>query len=208
MATSMLVEMTDMPKKAPMGIVKNVLVKIDKFVFPSDFVIIDMLGDPNETMILGRSFLATIYARINVFRREISLGIREDMVLFDVNGNVYHPTVPIKKVYMANSIQEEESFNHLEIGEDLFSNDSPLCLEFEKYNHVYDTNENNEDTFVCDDIVMGNDTCIFWPTRDPNLKDCNRGDSAYGMDKHGVPKHWYGNSKIDDITRERRYCTK
>ncbi|GJZ06950.1 hypothetical protein Tco_0540743 [Tanacetum coccineum] len=54
---------------------------------------------------------------------------------------------------MANSIQEEESFNPLEIGEDLFLNDSPLCLEFEKYNHVYDTNENNEDTFVCDDIV-------------------------------------------------------
>ncbi|GKC66321.1 hypothetical protein Tco_1098919 [Tanacetum coccineum] len=48
-----LVEMVDVSKKAPMGIVENVLVKIDKFVFLSNVVVIDMLRDPNETMILG-----------------------------------------------------------------------------------------------------------------------------------------------------------
>ncbi|GKA35293.1 hypothetical protein Tco_0721784 [Tanacetum coccineum] len=50
----MLVKMADMSKKAPMGIVENVLMKINNFIFPSDFMVIDMLGDPNETMILGR----------------------------------------------------------------------------------------------------------------------------------------------------------
>ncbi|GKD86966.1 hypothetical protein Tco_1358120 [Tanacetum coccineum] len=50
----------DMSKKAPLGIVENVLVKIDKFLFPSDFVIID--NTPSETTILGRPFLATIHA--------------------------------------------------------------------------------------------------------------------------------------------------
>ncbi|GJV43609.1 putative reverse transcriptase domain-containing protein [Tanacetum coccineum] len=90
--TSMLVEMADMSKKAPMGTVENVLVKIDKFVFPTDFVIIDMLGDPNETMILG-----------------------EDRIMFDINENIHHPAIPVEKVYMANSVQEEESFNPLEI---------------------------------------------------------------------------------------------
>ncbi|GKA40668.1 phospholipase-like protein [Tanacetum coccineum] len=62
--TNMLVEMADITKKAPMGIVENIFVKIDKFLFPLDFMIIGMLGDPNETMILGRSFLATIHAGI------------------------------------------------------------------------------------------------------------------------------------------------
>ncbi|GJV38440.1 hypothetical protein Tco_1410917 [Tanacetum coccineum] len=42
--TSMMVEMVDMTKKTPMGIVENVLVKTDKFVFPSDFVIVDRPG--------------------------------------------------------------------------------------------------------------------------------------------------------------------
>ncbi|GKB34502.1 putative reverse transcriptase domain-containing protein, partial [Tanacetum coccineum] len=123
-----LIEMDVMSKKAPMGIVQNVLVKIDKFVFPFDFVVIDMLGYLNEAMILG---------------------IREDRILFDMDGNVHYPTVSIEKVCMANSIQDEESFNPLDISKDIFSYGSPLCLEFEKYNHLYDINENNEDTFVC-----------------------------------------------------------
>ncbi|GJY31132.1 hypothetical protein Tco_0414627 [Tanacetum coccineum] len=84
------------------------------------------LGDPNDTMILGRLFLATIHARINVFHEEISLGIREDRIMFNINGNVHHPTIPIEKVYLAKSNQEEESFNPLEIRNDLFSYDSPL----------------------------------------------------------------------------------
>ncbi|GJX11715.1 putative reverse transcriptase domain-containing protein [Tanacetum coccineum] len=53
--TNMLCEMADMSKKAPLGIVENVLVKIDKFLFPSDFVIIN--NTPSETTILGRPFL-------------------------------------------------------------------------------------------------------------------------------------------------------
>ncbi|GJT87444.1 reverse transcriptase domain-containing protein [Tanacetum coccineum] len=42
--TDMLVEMADMPKRTPIKIVENVLVKIDKFLFPSDFVVMDMLN--------------------------------------------------------------------------------------------------------------------------------------------------------------------
>ncbi|GJT79628.1 hypothetical protein Tco_1053970 [Tanacetum coccineum] len=98
----------DMSKKAPMRTVEHVLNKIDKFVFLADFVIINMLGDPTETMILGRTFLSTIHARINVFHGEISLGIGEDRILFDINRNIHHPTDPVKKVYMANYVQEEE----------------------------------------------------------------------------------------------------
>ncbi|GKB23765.1 putative reverse transcriptase domain-containing protein [Tanacetum coccineum] len=67
--TNMLVEMADMTKRAPIGIVENVLVKIDKFLFPSDFVVIDMLNTRNETMILGRPFLATIHAEIDVLNK-------------------------------------------------------------------------------------------------------------------------------------------
>ncbi|GKE20366.1 putative reverse transcriptase domain-containing protein [Tanacetum coccineum] len=135
----MLVEMTDMSKNAPLGIVENVLVKINKFVFLSDFVIIDMLGDPNQTMILGRPFLATIHARINIFHVEISLGIGEDRILFDMNENVHHPTVSIEKVYMANSIQEEESFNPLEIeSSSSVRNNDLYSRDLEEYKSMFD----------------------------------------------------------------------
>ncbi|GJU66564.1 reverse transcriptase domain-containing protein [Tanacetum coccineum] len=76
----MLVEITDITKRAPIGIVENILIKIDKFLFPLDFVVIDMLKTQNETIILERPFLATIHAEIDVFNKEISLGIGDDMV--------------------------------------------------------------------------------------------------------------------------------
>nr|GEY20787.1 hypothetical protein [Tanacetum cinerariifolium] len=43
-------------------------------------------GDPNETMILGRPFLATIHAKIDVFDKEILLGVADDSIVFDMNG--------------------------------------------------------------------------------------------------------------------------
>ncbi|GJY86187.1 phospholipase-like protein [Tanacetum coccineum] len=130
--TSMVVEMADMTKKAPLGIVENILVKIDKFLFHSDFVVIDMLEGLNETMLLGRPFLATIHAQIDVFRREISLGIGEEKVKFDMNGGICHSRVPFEKIYMASSVQESKNFNPLEIENDVFSYDSPACLLLEQ----------------------------------------------------------------------------
>ncbi|GJW60741.1 phospholipase-like protein [Tanacetum coccineum] len=128
----MVVEMADMTEKFPLGIVENILVKINKFLFLFDFVIIDKLGEPSETMILGRPFLATIHAHIDIFNREISLRIGEDRVLFDMDGGVYHSKIPVEKVYMVNFVQEEEYFNPLKIKDDVFSYKSPTCLLFEQ----------------------------------------------------------------------------
>ncbi|GJV88827.1 putative ribonuclease H-like domain-containing protein [Tanacetum coccineum] len=149
--TDMLVEMVDMTKKAPVGIVENVLVKINKFGFPSDFMIIDMLGDPNEIVILGRPFLATIHARNDVFDIEISLGVGDDMIVFYMNSNVHRLVVLVKNACMISDVQGE-IIKPLEIGNDLFSYESPLCLEFKKHNYLCLTKQNNEDTFVSDDM--------------------------------------------------------
>nr|GEX29442.1 hypothetical protein [Tanacetum cinerariifolium] len=73
--TSMAIEMGNMTKKALLGIVENIPVKIDKFLFYSDFVDINTLKEPDETILLGRPLLATIHAQIDVSRGEISLGV-------------------------------------------------------------------------------------------------------------------------------------
>ncbi|GJU92735.1 putative reverse transcriptase domain-containing protein [Tanacetum coccineum] len=76
---SSLIKVADMTKKAPLWVVENILVGIDKFLFPSDFVIINRT--PNETIILGRPFLATIYAKIHLFNKELSLGVDMEKAL-------------------------------------------------------------------------------------------------------------------------------
>ncbi|GJX70263.1 reverse transcriptase domain-containing protein [Tanacetum coccineum] len=96
--TNMLCEMADMSKKAPLGIVKNVLVKIDKFLFLSYFVIID--NTPSETTILGRPSLATIHAEIDVFAGKISLGIDEDRISFDTIRKDHKYTNPSERIFM------------------------------------------------------------------------------------------------------------
>ncbi|GKB39143.1 putative reverse transcriptase domain-containing protein [Tanacetum coccineum] len=96
--TNMLCEMADMSKKAPLGIVENVLVKIGKFLFLSDFVIID--NTPSKTTIQGRHFLATIRAEIDVFTRKMSLGINGDRISFDSMRNSHKYTNPSERIFM------------------------------------------------------------------------------------------------------------
>ncbi|GJV80612.1 zinc knuckle CX2CX4HX4C containing protein [Tanacetum coccineum] len=77
---NIIVEIADKTKSVSQGIIENVLVKIDKFSFTSDFVIIDTKGLNNKTIILGRPFLANIRVEINISTREVSLRINEDRV--------------------------------------------------------------------------------------------------------------------------------
>ncbi|GKE40403.1 hypothetical protein Tco_1463808, partial [Tanacetum coccineum] len=60
-------------------------------------------------MILGRPFLATIHAKIDVFNKEISLGIGGDRVTFDMNKKIHNFTTLVGKIYMINLIHNEES---------------------------------------------------------------------------------------------------
>ncbi|CAN6466555.1 unnamed protein product [Victoria cruziana] len=64
----MTIQFADRSVKAPRGVLEDVLLKIEDFVFPVDFVILDMEGvdaDHQTPIILGRPFLATVNACIN-----------------------------------------------------------------------------------------------------------------------------------------------
>nr|GEV30860.1 hypothetical protein [Tanacetum cinerariifolium] len=79
------------------GIAENVLVGIGKFVFPIDFIILDMLEDTKVPLILGRPFLSIAHAKIDVFKRIITLRVREEKIIF----KIVKPTSSlIKRVYM------------------------------------------------------------------------------------------------------------
>ncbi|GKC71083.1 hypothetical protein Tco_1116966 [Tanacetum coccineum] len=77
--TKLTVELADRTVKYPKGIAKNVLVGIGKLVFPIDFIILDMPEDIKVPLILGRPFLSTARAKIDVFKRKITLRIGEGL---------------------------------------------------------------------------------------------------------------------------------
>ena len=64
--TSMTLQLADRSIRRPKGVIEDTLVKIDKFNFPVDFVVLDMEEDCDVPLILGRPFLATTRALIDV----------------------------------------------------------------------------------------------------------------------------------------------
>ncbi|GKD96007.1 reverse transcriptase domain-containing protein [Tanacetum coccineum] len=100
--TKLIVELADRTVKRPKGIVENVLVGIDKFTFLVDFIILDIPEDFKIPLILGRPFLSTAHAIINVFKAKITLSVGNDKIFFKSNK----PTSNIiKRVYALSSIE-------------------------------------------------------------------------------------------------------
>nr|GFC16833.1 reverse transcriptase domain-containing protein [Tanacetum cinerariifolium] len=71
--TKMVLELADRTISKPTGVAENVFVKVGKFYFPADFVILDIVADPRVPLSLGRLFLSTAHTLIDVYEGEITL---------------------------------------------------------------------------------------------------------------------------------------
>ncbi|GJY39943.1 reverse transcriptase domain-containing protein [Tanacetum coccineum] len=76
--TCMTLELVDRSITQPIGIAEDVYLKVGKFKFQADFVFIDFDADPRVPLILGRSFLKTRRALINVYEGELTLRVRKE----------------------------------------------------------------------------------------------------------------------------------
>ncbi|GJR12184.1 mitochondrial proton/calcium exchanger protein-like protein isoform X1 [Tanacetum coccineum] len=135
--TKLTVELADRTVKYPKGIAENMLVGIGKFVFPVDFIILDMPEDIKVPLILRRPFLSTAHAKIDVFKRKITLRVGEEKIIFK---SVKPASSLIKRVYML-SLRERMELD-LEarlMGETLVLNRS-LDPFFEDYIELNDLN--------------------------------------------------------------------
>nr|GEY40085.1 reverse transcriptase domain-containing protein [Tanacetum cinerariifolium] len=83
--TCMTLELMDRLISRPVGVAKDVFVKVRTFHFPSDFVVIDFDGDPRVLLILERSFLKTSRALIDVYEGELTLRVGKDAVIFNLD---------------------------------------------------------------------------------------------------------------------------
>ncbi|GJY69357.1 DNA-directed DNA polymerase [Tanacetum coccineum] len=120
-ATRMSLELVDRSIQYPRGIIENVLIKVDKFVLPIDFVILDMPEDSRVPIILGRPFLATARAMIDVFNKKITLRVGDDEVVFDVHQSIKRPTTEDDECYGIDDL--EETIN--EEAQELLANEEP-----------------------------------------------------------------------------------
>nr|GEX23893.1 reverse transcriptase domain-containing protein [Tanacetum cinerariifolium] len=85
-STRMTLKLADRSTTRPKGVVEDVFVKVGKFHFSTDFVVVDFEADLRVPLILGRSFLRTGRALIDVYGEEITLRV-------NVEFSSYHTLV-------------------------------------------------------------------------------------------------------------------
>ncbi|KAK9943589.1 hypothetical protein M0R45_009193 [Rubus argutus] len=123
--TSISVQLADETFRMPVGIVEDVLVRVDKFILPADFVILDMDEDPKIEsglpIILGSSFMATAGAKINVQKGTVKLKVLGEKVKLQV----------LQPIFPLNVIKEQE------LPEISYSDDDDMFDEF-VHSYVHD----------------------------------------------------------------------
>nr|GEX97035.1 reverse transcriptase domain-containing protein [Tanacetum cinerariifolium] len=145
--TRMTLELADRSITRPKGVTEDVFVKVGKFHFPTDFVVVDFKVDPRVPLILGRSFLRTGRALIDVYREEITLWVNDKSITFNLNQTTRYSSTydnfsvnQIDIIYVAKEeyAQEILGFSKISSGgnssstsEPIISDSSPFLTPFE-----------------------------------------------------------------------------
>ncbi|GKD17206.1 DNA-directed DNA polymerase [Tanacetum coccineum] len=84
----MSIQLADRSIKYPIGVCENLLVKVGKFIFLVDFLVLEMDEDELVPIILGRSFLATTRAVIDTYEGKLSLRVRNETITFNIGKSM------------------------------------------------------------------------------------------------------------------------
>nr|GEX54373.1 reverse transcriptase domain-containing protein [Tanacetum cinerariifolium] len=122
--TRMTLELATWSIVYPAGIAEDVFVQVGKFTFPADFVIVDYDVGPRVPFILGRPFLRTARALVNVHGEELILRDGDEQLIFHADSTSKHPH--------KHGNESVNMINFIDITcEDRF----PEVLKFKKLNH-------------------------------------------------------------------------
>nr|GEZ31647.1 reverse transcriptase domain-containing protein [Tanacetum cinerariifolium] len=139
----MVLELADRTISKPTGAAENVFVKVGKFYFPTDFVVLDFIADPRVPLILGRPFLSTAHALIDVYEGETILrhdGQSLTLKCGDTPSISYNNSESLNKVDLIDATCEEvlgfsdvvSSGNPTPYYEPIVSNSSPPLTPFDE----------------------------------------------------------------------------
>ncbi|GJV05412.1 putative ribonuclease H-like domain-containing protein [Tanacetum coccineum] len=154
--TIMSIRLADHTYRYPKGIAEDMLVRVGKFIFPTDFVILNMDEVVQVPIILGRPFLITLKALIDVFDKKVTLRVGNESMVFNLLESMKHPKESDDTLYYVEGFEnifENENFQEVEttgcikppwieaynLGDDDFKRkeevlaiDSPLITKVEK----------------------------------------------------------------------------
>ncbi|XP_038896572.1 uncharacterized protein LOC120084828 [Benincasa hispida] len=110
--TTITLQLADRSIKNPEGKIEDVLVQVDNFIFPADFVLLDYEADREFPIILGCPCLATGRALIDVQKGELTIRIDDQEVKFNVFNAMKYPG-DMENFQYIEGLREEPWHKHL-----------------------------------------------------------------------------------------------
>nr|GEW98115.1 reverse transcriptase domain-containing protein [Tanacetum cinerariifolium] len=117
--TQMILELADRSTTRPVGIAEDVFVKVGKFHFLTDFIVVDYVVDPQVPLILRRPFLRTRRALIDVYGEELTLRVDDEAITFKVGQTLkysYNDAESINRINVINVACEEYAQEGSDVG--------------------------------------------------------------------------------------------
>nr|GEZ79099.1 reverse transcriptase domain-containing protein [Tanacetum cinerariifolium] len=171
----------------PIGITKDVSFKVGVFHFPADFVVVDFEPDPRVPLILGRCFLKTSRALIDVHKGELTLRIRNEAITYNLDQTVRYfanyNQMTANKIDVIESACEEYSQEVLG-----FSNVTTSGIPTPHNDPIVSTTSPTLTPFGDSDFLLFEEADAFL-----GLKDCYPKIFEYLLSKH--PNHEPNNTK-------------
>ncbi|XP_057719689.1 uncharacterized protein LOC130934116 [Arachis stenosperma] len=129
--TRMALQLVDRSFKFPQGIVEDLLVKVGDFIFPADFVVLDMEEEAKASIILGRPFLATAGAIIDIQKGELTLRLHDEKMIFNVFKAMSYPQDSLRECMRLDSMEAilQKTLEEEEIEELIEEDESTLSEE-------------------------------------------------------------------------------
>nr|GFA58946.1 hypothetical protein [Tanacetum cinerariifolium] len=175
--TRMTLELADRSITRPKRVAEDVFVKVGKFHFPIDFVMVDFEADPRVPLILGRSFLRTDHALIDVYGEEITLRVNNESITFNLNQTMRY-----------SSTYDDTSVNRVDVIDIACEDFMQDVLDFQ-----YNPKSSNP-TLVSDDLISESNACKV-----PIVKSSSPTLTPFGeKDSNKLPVIIAKNLKVDE----------
>ncbi|GJT57994.1 reverse transcriptase domain-containing protein [Tanacetum coccineum] len=131
--TRMTLELVDRSITYPKGLAEDIFVKVGKFHFPTDFVVVNFEADPRVPLILGRSFLRTGRTLIDVYREEITLKVDNEAVSFNLDQTTRYSSIndkSVNRIDIIDAVCEEYALEFLGFPNSSGGNPTPMSESF------------------------------------------------------------------------------
>ena len=128
--TTITLQMADRSMVKPEGVLEDVLVTVGKFVFPVDFIILDMEVDSQVPLLLGRPFLATGAALIDMQKGVLTLRVGEEAAAFNLIKGMQNIDIDRENFNVVDNVYTHNPDVHNDCNAPIFINEKEMNFQY------------------------------------------------------------------------------